>query len=328
MLKKLFASLIVLVVLPLTLVLSLLYGLFETYLDPDFYQDEETIDQIYSGVADLMVGTLSSTEMEAGKTLGDYVDVEEIIENIQELLPAESIVEITGSVIDQIDQIPMPDEIVIDISEIKEKLPEAASETMVSYIDGLETCTAEQEAIFGTEEMPFPTCIPSFLTKDDVMSMVGAEEFSVMFDDFPNDYKVAIGEVTPELEIAIQVVLNQNWLIKAAIIALYVVLLALIALIIFRPVESVLFWIGNTLFWGALPMACMDLTMQQSTEKIIPLIAQYNSAINMEQINSGLQMFTLVTGFVTEKMFVHGIVLCSTGIALWIIGLIIKLKKK
>ncbi|EKD63569.1 MAG: hypothetical protein ACD_51C00253G0005, partial [uncultured bacterium] len=144
-----------------------------------------------------------------------------------------------------------------------------------------------------------------------------------------DEYKINTEGISPEAATIIRLIINKNAALRGLIITVYIILLALVGLIIFKPIKNVCWWIGNTLFWGALPMALINVTIFETIDLVLPKIAEQNPQVDLESMQGGIEIVQTFIRFVTDKMFWHGIILCVPGIILLALGIFLpkKLKK-
>lgn len=317
MIRKFFASLVVLIVLILAPILSLLYAALDTYLNPNFYQDEAVIEEVYELAAGYMEEAMAIGQEEMDI---QAIDTELLVDSIRDVLPPEDIVTINTSVIDQLSQDPLPDELSIDLGNIKEKLPEAFTTVMSSYMENLELCTEEEQAMLAEDPEAQVACIPEGMDKEEFIAAMEEMDPNEMMKDFPEEYLIDMSNASPETTYIIQLFMNSNSLLKGIILAVYFVLVGLVALIIFKPAKSVMKWVGNTLFWSGLPLALIKPTMGQGVEAIMPRFTDQLPAMEAEQMMEGIKVLQGVLSFITDRMFWHGMILVVVGFALWLIG--------
>jgi len=326
MIRKFFASIIVFLILIVAPIFSLFYALLDSYLSPDFYTDEKVIEEVHDALT-----TYLGVAMEEGirqQTGEDLVDGEEITEQVGNLVSSETLLETSEDIMSQLTQVPLPDMIEIDVTTIKENLPEVMTTLLEGYVDNLQDCTEEEEAALlesGGED--FPTCIPSLFDKEAIMGQLDAVDLSSYTDSIPDRTALDLSVIPQEARTVIEVIIQQNTLLKAGMLATYLILVALVALIIWKPLKSVLKWTGNAFFWSAIPLAVTHLMIKSSGELSIPNIAE-NAGIDPEILQESLASMMAFIGFVTEKMMWHGIIFSSIGAVLFIAGIIVKAPKE
>jgi len=323
MIRKILATFLILVIAPVIFALSVMYAVFDTYLNPLFYTDEAAVEQIYDVVIEVVASTLEEAQEEQGM---EIIEGDRLKELLADTFPPETIVDFNKSIIDQISRKPLPEEIKIDISEIKTKLPVAMSEVITSVIDQLEPCTPDQEAAFteGATEGDMPMCIPSAMSKGDMTAFLGVENLEEMANQLPDDYIITLGENADQYGTLIHLVIYQNKVFKNMIIGLCIAFIAVIALVIWKPLESVLRWAGATLLISALPMIILNSALRVFFTTIPAILSGESAEITAKSAANLADMMQIVAGFLTERIFWHGAVLGAIGLAFLLISIFVK----
>ncbi len=315
--KNFFASVLVLIILILTPTLSLLLATFETYLDTQFYLREDVIGEVYDATTELASQKITMLLEQEFAELPFTKD--EIASQIEKIIPQDTFSDLSNSIINQISISPLPETINIDISGIKENLPKALHETVETYVDELPTCTVDQ--LTNMEEGSMPICIPEGISKEEIINAFGMDESA--FEQLPNEFNINLSVIPQEGKYIIEFVIQKNNLIEGVIIGIYFVMLALLALIVFRPLKAILMWLANAMFWGGLPLALMNLTIDQTITVVMPKIAE-SQGVDITAIQDTMDFVIVFMKFMTDKMVLHGIIL--SGVGLFITSLLLKRK--
>lgn len=317
--KNFFASVLVLIILIITPVLSLLLATFETYLNVNFYLKETVIDEAYNATIELASQKIVTLLEQEFTDLPFTKD--EIKTQIENFIPQDIFIELNSSVINQINTSPLPETININISQIKENLPVSLRETIKKYTDNLPTCTTDQ--LTNIEEGSIPTCIPDGISKEEIVNAFSMDESA--FEQLPNEFEINLNTVPQKGRYIIEFIIQKNNLIRGMIIGIYFVMLMLLTLIVFRPVKAILIWLANAMFWGGLPLALINTTIDQTTTIILPKITE-SQKIDITSIQDTMDFVIVFMKFVTDKMVMHGIILSGIGLTLFITGLLLKKK--
>ena len=320
MIRKIFASLLLLLILITAPLLSLLYAIFETYLNPNFYQDEIIANEIYDTSLSFISMNLAQNE-----TLNSFTE-EEIKEKLKQLLPIETLLEIDKSIFDQITKEPLPDEIIIDLTEIKETLPATTTEIIEDYANGLEPCNTTNDqnvSVISVTEGGIPTCLPLGTTKE---QLINSFDNSDVYKDIPSQLSLDLNVIPAQPRMLLEFIIQNNTLIRVILIGLFLLPTILIGLIIFKPAKSVLRWIANAFFWVGLPLVFMNLTIEGTVKAVLFQFAGQNPDINLTQIDKTMQFVLTFIKFITDKIVIHGIILTAIGSVLFIISFLIPKK--
>lgn len=98
---------------------SISFAIIKTYLNPDFYQSVEFENLLY----DIIVEKISDQLIEKGEGVSTLLTPEEIKESVKTVITPEIMQNTIEDVLDQLKQIPLPDEIIIDTEPLKNNLP-------------------------------------------------------------------------------------------------------------------------------------------------------------------------------------------------------------
>ena len=324
MIRNIFASIILLFILLITPLLSMLCAAFETYLNPDFYQKEEVLEETYDAAISYGSAILQTYIAQSGNP--DLFTENEIKEQLEKLITLETFSDINKDLFSQISQSPLPDQIIMDLTKIKETLPEAIREVANEYVEKLEPCTEEELMNISTGIQTVPTCIPEGISKEEITNSIAGIESSDTYKNIPPQLSFDLSTLPAQPKMLIEFMIQKNNLIRAILIALFVIPTLLMGLIIFKPFKSVLRWIGNAFFWGGLPLLFMNMTIDGTVKVVTTNIAAQNPNIDLTQYEQTTQFITTIIKFLTGNMVFHGIVMVSIGVALFILSLLISRK--
>jgi hypothetical protein len=322
MIRRIFASLLLLLVLITTPLLSFLYATFETYLNPDFYQNEDVVNKIYDKSLSFI-----STNLAQNENLKIFTE-EEINEQLKQILPIETLLELNKSIFDQITKEPLPNEIIVDLTEIKEALPLSITEIIENYTNKLEPCTEEEIANMVNQqgENGIPTCLPPDMTKEQVINSLNDIQSSDSYKNIPSQLNLNLNAIPAQPRMLMGFIIHNNTLIRGILIGLFLLQIILIGLIIFKPIKSVLRWVANAFFWTGLPLALMNLTIEGTVKAVLFQFAGQNPNINLTQADQTMQFVLTFIKLMTDKIVIHGIILTVIGIVLFIISFLIHTK--
>lgn len=321
MIRKTFASLLLLLILILAPLLSILYATFETYLNPNFYQDEKIINYVYDSIISYGSSTMSAYIAQSGNP--DLLTEDEIKEKLQKLITFEIFSELNKDFFIQITKTPLPDQVTIDLTEIKETLPTAVKEIVTEYIGKLKPCT---EAEIATMTSGIPTCLPEGTIQDEIIPSLTDIESSDIYKNIPSQLNLNLNVIPAQSKMLIELVIQKNTLIRGILIGIFLLLIALMGLIIFKPIKSVLRWVANAFFWSGLPLIFMNMTIEGTVKAVTHQIAAQNPNIDLTLYEQTIQFAITFIKFLTDKMVFHGTVMVILGAVLFIISFIIPKK--
>ena len=319
--RKLLAGFILFLVLLIVPAISFVYAALETYANPNFYTDEDIISEIYDTLAEYIaanIGDIIKTENADGSSL---MDPQKIASQIEEILPKDAAIDLTQDVIDQLMQEPLPDVITVDLSVIKENMPQVAEAILGDMVSEMEECPEKSMADFDIEGGEMITCIPSDLDREDLL-----EELAVdpdIFASMPEKTEIDLTVLPEKARNTIQLLVQNNKRLRIGILAIYFLLVTLIGLIIWRPLASVLKWVGNALFWSGLPLAIINLTIDGTMKMLLLKIAQETPEVSVETLEKSLVTAMTFIKLLTDRVEMHGIILTVAGAIMLIIGFVL-----
>ncbi len=317
--RKFFAGIMLFIILLIAPVISFIYAGLETYLSPNFYTDEVVISEIY----DTLTSYVENNIENAMQTEEDSMfDPHEITDQMETILPKESLAGITEDLVAQLMQEPLPETITVDLSVIKENLPQVMNNVMTDMVYEMEECPEKTIADFDLEGGEMITCIPSGVSQEELIKGLEIENTS-MFDDMPDETEIDLTVLPDKVRDVMELVIQNNTQLKAALLATYFLLVMLMALIIFKPFSSVLKWIGNAFFWSGLPLAIINLTIDGTMNTMIPRIAEETPDMSVEMIEESMATVMVLIKLLTDRVQLHGIILTAAGAVFILVGIII-----
>ena len=297
--------------------LSFAYAILGTYLNLNFYANKDVVENVYEVITSYVATSINYGAMQQSGE--DIIDEEEIEAQLKELISTEDLMKITTSIVDQLKQEPLPETIKIDISSIKEKLPAISAALMQNLVENLESCTAEQEATLATETENIPMCIPSTYTKEDLQAEIETLASPEAFDAIPNTKEIDLSQIPLETRYLIEFVIQKNFLLRIGLAVTYLLLIGLMGLIVFKPMNSVLRWVGNGFFWSALPLAVINPTIGVALD-IAAKNVSTTEGVDTETMQKTLEFINTFISFVTTNVMWQGIIFTVLGLVLFVLG--------
>jgi hypothetical protein len=225
-LRKTFASLIITITIPFVVMIALLMGLMDSYLNPDFYQTEHFEETIYEQI----ISTVSNQVLEQNKLLAEFVDEPTLTKNFKKVITPERIQTSIDNIFNQIASNETMDSITLELSDIKKEIP--------SILDQI------------LEEINLETDIP-LKTTDGIGDYIPSE-INIPLDLIPQE----------ELNILKMFITGQKEL-KKTFFTIGITLLFVIGLLIWKPLSTAILWVAGTTALWAFSIITMTQTLMQ-----------------------------------------------------------------
>ena len=224
-LRKIFASILILIVGSIALVGALVVSITSTYLNPDFYQSIFFKETVY----ELTLKQGSHLLLQEFSDVKEFLTEEEIEEQIRALIPAEFVGDTLHGIFDQIINQGNFDQITIDFKPIKEKVD--------GVVDNLGQTIAEKQGNspqFNLITQEIKQTIKNKIPDQQVLSLTELDKGQSVTQAEQQALVYFLKEGTKTIPLALG--------------SLIIVFLIVIGLIIWSPLSSVANWIGMALF--------------------------------------------------------------------------------
>lgn len=227
-LRKTIALIFLLLLVFVTIPVALLTAITRTYLNPNFYETTRFRETVYEAVTQEFAERILSKSPE----IKLYFNIEEIDAMLQQAVTPETVNETIDDVFEQLASEPFPERVTISTTEIRKNIPEII-ETLSTKVPGNKT---EIEAELTTQ----------------------------LESAIPEEIHLSTEAIHSKNRTALLLILNNNDLILRGFMALITGFVALIGLIIWRPLRVVCAWLGATLAVDGFSLLAWTLIIRKS----------------------------------------------------------------
>lgn len=236
-LRKAFAGLLLTLTLPVSLVTAWNHGIMSTYLNQDFYHSSFFEEEVYLAIIDRVTAQIIGQIDE----FRQYVSQEDVVEQLQILLPVALVQNMVDNLFDQLGQTPLPPKITISFKEVKKNIPQVI------------------ENIAALVQKKIGNAFPQAAVVQEFQSQVS----SMLPNDFEIPTQQVIENVPKEQQAIIQILMDAKDLhvFRWGLWALWASLLALMGLLIFS--RSVVRWWGIALTLNALSILTISQILKE-----------------------------------------------------------------
>lgn len=275
-LRNIAASLICLILVQVILAAILLLSITNTYLNPNFYTTENFEEKIY----DALIEESSKAILHKQPELREYFSAIEIQSMTKEVITFKAVIEIVNQFLKQLEEEPLPDEIVLHIGEIKKnaRILIQENKTLSEKID------ANAIGYFATE-----INIPLGALPDGIQNAM-----SLFFQNRKN-------------------LMAQNIVMSA-------ILTVMIIMVLWKPFSRGLIWNAGIFIATGLPMAILGYGLKasvsapyQGQESLIQTISNpiLNQVITISLIVTGIGVLHLINFFLLRHYETKGSVIAT-----------------
>ena len=236
-----------LTLIPIVIFGTLILATTSTYLNPDFYRSDTFEDLFY----DVIVTEISSQLIENQAELGKLLEANDIKEEVRTVITPEIVSSTIEDALIQINQIPLPDEIIISTGAIKANLPLAI------------------DSLFKKMQPNLPIELPIDSIKEQFQNEI--------IDYIPSQVSLPLSELPQEARNGLAIIiLGLDHFLESFLLSVGLHL-AIIGLLIWKPAQKILKWIGAAILAsGIITFAFIKTLMigTESFEELITLIAE------------------------------------------------------
>ncbi len=218
LLRKIIAALMVITFIPVAFMGAFALGVIETYLNPDFYQSKQFEELFYEVIVEEISSQLISSQPE----LDEFLEPEDIMEEVKIVIPPEMISNAIADVFNQLEQIPLPDEIIISTEELKNNLPLVADRIFAEITPDLPIDTSALEEEFQQE----------------------------LIDYIPPRIILPLSELPDNARQGIVIVLLGTHHATTSFLTTLIIHIVTIGFLIWKPFKSSLRWMGHPLIYS------------------------------------------------------------------------------
>jgi hypothetical protein len=260
MIRKIIAGFLSFVFISLFFVVSVVFGIFNTFLNVDFY-DEEFVDVAYDFSLEQLSKNVDLSEFPAISE-SDFMDV------LKKSFNKEDVSLIVDSFFDQMKNNVADENSIVEfripLFFIKEKREYFASYMADKLYETMDVC--EGDVLSFSKDLD---CIPAGLSKDDYKNMVVLTVVDEILKEVPNEFVFEVKIPTDykgNLSVFFDGFMGNVFLICLAVL---IFILLLLWLVIFRPWTRVLRWESKTLFWASFSVLAVFVGMSYAFERFV-----------------------------------------------------------
>jgi|GEM_PF-6014331 len=241
LLRKIGASLLVMLFVLLSLPNFLIYGLSKTYLSTDFYRGEDLNKGVYNYVLDQTVTVLrNESEMFKG-----YFDRGELRAQIEKVFTAKIFSDTLGDFANQLDDYKKNSDksLVISLKTFRENLLTVGNNLAYLIYQNLPTCSDAELLTLISAKNAAPECVPKSLPYDQVVKPINDNFENTIYNQIPEELSNIDQAVPIKALVEIENYKNFSFI-------LLVVVLALIGLIIYGKTSTIVAYISAAFLLG------------------------------------------------------------------------------
>lgn len=306
MIRKFFAGFFIFIFITLSFPFVLFFGIYETFFDRDFYQNE-FIDIVY----DFSIQNIP--EKFPLENLSVEISKEEFADIFKEIFTKDDLRKIIDNIINQLQDLKVSEDKTVKLSLslnfINEKRDVILDTVSEHIIDKLPNCEAPIENIDSINSLK---CIPEGMMASDLKKEIKYLLDDEMFKDMENeiilDFKVPDNIDFGNLSKDFNALLYKAFFIS--IVVLFFILVV-VGLIIFSPLIRVLKWEAKALFLASF----FNLVIYLSLIYIF-------SKINFPEMEMFINIYSFFIKVLSESILYYLVPIAVFSFVLWIIGII------
>jgi hypothetical protein len=241
LLRKIGASLLVMLFVLLSLPNFLIYGLSRTYLNTDFYRREDLNKGVYNYVLDQTVTVLrNESEMFKG-----YFDREELRVQIEKVFTVQIFSETLADFANQLDVYKKNTDkpLVISLKTFRENLLTVGNNLAYLIYQNLPTCSDAELLSLIAAKNTAPECVPKNLPYDQVIQPINDNFENTIYNQIPEELSNIDQAIPIKALVGIENYKNFSFI-------LLVIVLALIGLIIYGKTSTIVAYISSAFLLG------------------------------------------------------------------------------
>ncbi len=225
-LRKILTGLIIFILVPLVLGGTVALATINTYLNVDFYQSDAFQDAAYEAI-------ISEAAYQIGRDnteIAGFLSENEIEESLKSVITPDVISGAIEEFFTEFSAVPFPEEITISTSEVKQNLPIALN-----------------------------------LIREKINDPIIANQLDESLVDYiPHELSLNMGNMDEGERTALAYAIRNHSLITYIFLGVLALFLVLIALLIWKPCNSIAGWEGWTLFLSGAPVVVFGALLKQS----------------------------------------------------------------
>lgn len=319
-LRKTIAVICVILVTLLILPFLFFRSISNTYLNPEFYEGpvlEESYDQLISFL---------SEEIRKDEKVAEYFTLGEVGEIIKSNFPREDIEIILQDFVSQLKGIEdrrKGDAITVSLVPVKNNIDDLSEDVSKRIVSDIPVCDPEIDMQnIPRDNLGMPECIPVNVSKDKIQAPLKNELEKELNNIVPGEFSIDLTtgfeEEKTYLNQAVKIIEYTQLMLPFFIL----ILLLLIALVIYKPYNLIMKYIGAGLLSGGLltliAVQFMNRIPQLTiNEKNLPAMTE----IDLEKVRN---LYDILISFITSRMTNYSLYFIGIGVVIILIGLYIK----
>jgi len=312
MLRKSIAAFFVFIFALFTIPTFLIRGITGTYVNPQFYQTK-VVDRSY----ELLVNYISRQSV-ANSDIALYLNSDEIREILMKSFTVDQVREVTINVVDQLNALTdrrRDNKIVINLEPLKENIPIFADELSKVIATNIPDCPSIEDLdIEDIDKLStgVPECVTPFTLREDLAPRIKRELDKYLNNEIPGEFTIDFAAAGDENVVQIwQIILTLDYIQFMLPLSLLIILL-FIALLVYKPITSVMKYLGSALMLGGISAAIVAQLISQFPNMLI------NSENFPELLSSELadmfELYNFILGFLVAKMTQFSIYFVGVGV--------------
>ncbi|MEZ4087044.1 MAG: hypothetical protein R3B71_01730 [Candidatus Gracilibacteria bacterium] len=311
--RRVLAAFLVFVFIAVSAAAFMVFAVSNTFLRASFYE-EDLRDPAY----DFLVSTTVSSIEESNGPIGKYFLEEELQEEVEGVFPKELFDKTVREVIEEVETLKDDPEqpLTFKLNTYRESLLTLAHNLAFRMFQTLPTC--------GEGELPrensdgLPSCVPSGIEYGDIADDLSMQFEKDIYAAVPEQGQFDIVSAFGEAGLGVFSVLVQLDSIRAAFYGILLVLLALIALLIYKPFTRVLMQEGLAFTLSGL----VGLIVGFAITLFVPMIMEqrlgdlYTPSLN--------NLMSHMMGLFSGEVYKAGAIFLITGVILLVVRHIMK----
>jgi hypothetical protein len=312
--RKLFASLLVLIFAILTIPTLFIQSITSTYLNPDFYQGP-VVDKSY----DYLISVLSD-EVGMDEDVKQYLTASDIKEVISTHFQKEAFQEVIQDFMSQMKTINGDrggEKISVSLMPLKENIEPLSADVAERIVSKIPSCETDDLESFNNVD-GLPSCIPPQISRTEIEDPIKREIKRAMQENIPDNFspviESSIGE--SEQEVKWPQIFSFFQYIHLILPLFLLILLLLMMLIIYKPHTTIMKFVGAAFTIGGV----FSIMVAQIFVQIPTYIPTYEVG-DIEEVR---ELYTFLISFITDKMTTYSLYFIGVGLVIFLLGIYLK----
>lgn len=233
--RRVLAAFLALMFVGVSIVSFVLFGLTSTFLRQDFYTED-----LKQPAYDFLVSSTILSIQENGGVLNDYFSETDLRHELYTVFPEPLFERMLNELVDQVVKagVDMDGPLTLKLSTYRESLLTLAHNLSYRIFESLPECAADEIPDEG--ENGLPTCVPADVEYNDVSAPLTRQFEEAVYGSIPGQIEVNQNDVLKANGVNVETVLLRVETLKNIFYVSLLVLIALMALVIYRPFGGIL----------------------------------------------------------------------------------------